>query len=1135
MKKICPSFTLKTALMTIGFSVFSSQVIASTDTTKLGYFRTPSIHNNTIVFAAEGDLWRINGHNMHAKTEAVRLTTHSAEELTPFISPDGKHVAFSANYDGSTQVYLTSLQGGSPKRITFEGSRSMVKGWTQDNDIIYATATTITGPANSWVLKTVNPSTLKVTNIEVSDAVEGVIDESNEIIYFVQHGLQISGDNANQYKGGATGELWRFNLNTNDEAEKLTSKHEGSVKNPMLFNDRVYFISNQSGIDNLWSMSLSGENPTPVTKYTDWGVRSASMHKGRIAYQLGADIYVLDLLQNSSEKMNIALTSDFPHLRERWIDKPLAHLTNVSLAPKANKVVLTARGKIAVAGTDTKRLVEINSSAFSRSRNAILSKDGKSVFAFNDESGESEIWQFWLDNQTAPVKLTNDGNSARLNMWLSPDGSKLAHDTNKGELFLLDLASGENTLLLNDLSSGISDFMWFKDNDTIALAYAKLRNERTSVVLYSLSQKKSETLTSQKYDSYSPTFSADGEWLYFLSDRNFDASPSSPWGDRNMGAAFDRKSEIYAIALNEEAKFPFAEPTENLMASTENDSDDVIDESDDIKSEEDGDSSEESKESSNGATGELSSNEASTGTITITWEGIQQRLWKVPVSAGNYSNLSANQRFLYVIDAVKEPNSQPVLKSIRIKHNPTVRIFTAAIASYQMSNDGKSLLIQKGRRASTSLYIVSAASVLPNDLRESGVKTQGWKLRIKPQDEWRQMFKDAWLMHRDSLFDTNLRGVDWLATKAKYEPLLARLTDRRELNDIFKQMMGELNSLHSQVRGGDVIDNDEVASASTLGAALVDSDNGVVISHIYLHDPELPDEATPLAQPGVEAVVGDIIKSVNNRAVDSVADVQKLLTNQADKQVLLTLERDGELVNIIVKPALSRNEARYRYRNWVYTNADKVNTANSDIGYLHLYSMTGGDLSTFAKEFYAQYQKQGLIIDVRRNRGGNIDSIIIEKLLRRAWSFWQNSNGDRSTNMQQAFRGHLVVLADEFTYSDGETFTAGIKALDLGKVIGKQTAGAGVWLSGGNSVVDGGIARVAQFPVYSMDGRWITEGRGISPDIEVDNLPHDTYKGNDAQLEKAIEYLQNLIETQPVPDYEAKPFPTIKETADDIR
>jgi tricorn protease len=1128
MKQIHHHLLPKLVFFSIVFSALLTPTFASIDISKVGYFRTPTLHDNTIIFAAEGDLWRVENRNGLANNEAVRLTTHSAEEMTPFISPNGQQVAFSANYEGTIEVYLTSVKGGAPQRITFENSRAMVKGWTQGGNILYATSTTITGPANSWVLKTVDPKTLSVTDIQVSDAVEGVIDDKSNTIYFVQHGLQISNDNANHYKGGATGELWRFNMDNKEEATKLTEAHTGSVRNPMLFNQQLYFISNQSGIDNIWRMSVNGKKAEPVTKYIDWGVRSASMHNGKIAYQLGADIMILDILQNNSEKASIALTSDFPHLRERWIEKPLNNLTQVSLAPNGNKVVITARGRVAVTGTDTKRLVEINTIETSRSRSAILNIDNKSVFVFNDDSGESEVWQFWLDDQTEPKQLTNDGNTARLNMWLSPDGSKLAHDTKQGELFILDIESGENRLLFRDISAGVNSFTWFKDNDTIALAYTKQGSERSSVILHSLSLKKSETLTTQKYASYSPTFSADGSWLYFLSDRNFNANPSSPWGDRNMGAAFDRTAEIYAIALNTDSKFAFAEPQESVVFSSETDEKEI--QADTSTSNDDESDTTQDKESiENGSDSEQKIS------IKITWQGIQQRLWKVPVKAGNYSQLGANASFLYVVDKTNEPNSRPTLKSISIKNDPSLRTFAAAISSYQLSSNGELILIHKGRRATSSMYVVSAGSVFPSDARDNMVQTQGWKIKIQPQNEWRQIFKDAWLMHRDSLFDANMRGVDWMATKAKYEPLLSRLTDRRELNDIFKQMMGELNTLHSQVRGGDISDNDKTASSSSLGAAFIDSADGVVVSHIYLHDPELPDKASPLARPNVNAMNGDIVKAINNEAIATVADLVKQLTFQSGKQVLLTLERNGEKINTVVKPESSSSEGRYRYRNWVYTNANKVSEKDSEIGYLHLYAMTGNDLSTFAKEFYAQYKKQGLIIDVRRNRGGNIDSIIIEKLLRRAWSFWQSANGERSTNMQQTFRGHLVVLADEFTYSDGETFTAGIKALELGTVIGKQTAGAGVWLSGRNSVVDAGMARVAEFPVFAMDGRWITEGRGISPDIKVNNMPHDTYKGNDAQLTKAIAYLQNKIKKQPIPEYKVKPYPAVDVSADDIK
>ena len=246
------------------------------------------------------------------------------------------------------------------------------------------------------------------------------------------------------------------------------------------------------------------------------------------------------------------------------------------------------------------------------------------------------------------------------------------------------------------------------------------------------------------------------------------------------------------------------------------------------------------------------------------------------------------------------------------------------------------------------------------------------------------------------------------------------------------------------------------------------------------------------------------------------------------------LRRNGEALQTIVYPVSNRTDARLRYQDWTTRNRQKVEQADEDIGYLHLYAMGSNDVSDFAREFYAAYKKDGLIIDVRRNRGGNIDSWILEKLLRKVWMFWTSDNREPNGNMQQTFRGHLVVLADQYTYSDGETFTAGVKAMDLGPVIGKQTAGAGIWLRGRNRLADNGMARVAELPVFAEDGRWITEGLGIAPDIEVDNLPHATFMGEDAQLGAAIEYLQRRIEQRPVKPLTPKAYPGVTEPADDI-
>ena len=649
-------------------------------------------------------------------------------------------------------------------------------------------------------------------------------------------------------------------------------------------------------------------------------------------------------------------------------------------------------------------------------------------------------------------------------------------------------------------------------------------------MLLDIKTEQTKVLTSEKYLSYSPAFSVDNQWLYFISDRHFDPYPGSPWGDRNMGASFDRRSQIFAIALTEKAIFPFDKPTElsgkDEPAETKKPADDsLLNTKKDDK--EAADNNEDKTESADKA-------DKKTDTPKVDWSDLEKRLYQVPVPPGNYSNLSVNKGFLYVMDRVTEPGAQPELKSIKISHHIKVETFVSSVAQYSLSDDGKDLFVRKaGDKHEMSIVSASAKYSASDD--ESKVQTNEWKLLLQPKQEWQQIFHDAWLMHRDSLFDPTMRGLNWQAIQQKYHPLLARLTERAELNDIFEQMMGELNTLHSQVRGGDFPNDPAMPKTASLGAEYRQTAKGLQITHIFTNDPEVLSRLAPLAKPGINVQQGDTITAINNIAVSNLADLSKTLLNQAGKQVLLSLVREGEELKTVVVPGSNRDDYMYRYYDWVTQNQQKVFKADKNIGYLHLRAMGSGDIETFAREFYAQYKKQGLIIDVRRNNGGNVDSWIIEKLLRRVWTFWQPTNGESHGNMQQTFRGQLVVLADEFTYSDGETFVAAIKALKLGPVIGKQTAGAGVWLTGRNSQVDGGMARVAEFPMFAIDGgHWITEGHGIEPDIEVDNLPYTTFMGQDKQLEEAIKLLKKQIKKEPVKPLKAKPLPKDISPAADI-
>ncbi|MFC4701002.1 S41 family peptidase [Glaciecola siphonariae] len=1077
----------------------------------IGYFRDPNRHGNKLVFVAQSDLWLSQ---LGSTAPAMRLTTHPNMESSPRFSPNGEQIAFVARYNNMQAVHLIPTNGGVAKQITFELGATKLHNWIDDEHLLIST-THDTGMHSSWVLKKVNVNTLVSTSLPLSDAVEGSISSDGNTLVFVQHGLQVSTDNANHYKGGAAGEIWRFNLearhfrNSNNEATRLTTDHEGSARTVMLFEasneaqNRIYFISNQNNIDNIWSMKLDGSDKKQHTQFEDWAVRDASIHGDSIVFQHGADLKLFNINNESVSNIDISLQSDFVDLRTRYINKPMEYFEDASIANDGKSAVVIARGKMALANNQSTRLVNIASDPVSRNRDAVISNDGKYVYAISDASGDYEIWRFDAKGGNKSKQLTSNGDVLKTSLYLSPNGETLAYTEKSGQLWFLNLKSGKSTVVYDEPNNGISNLTFSADSRYLAFEVTLFSQERSRIFLKDTQSKNAALLTSEKYQSFSPSFSDDTKWLYFLSDRSFTPSPGSPWGDRNMGQAFDKRTEIYAIALNKDAEFPFAAPTELSVIATKDKSGDVQDEEE----------------------------EEETKSVEIDFDQIHKRLWKVDVPADNYAQLIANEKALLI-------RQEQHLKSLAYEHDAKLKDMTDGVNYIEASANGKHVMVLKGAREKAQIFSIPASDTFPSEANDHKIDLSKWQLTIKPQQEWQQLFKDAWLMHRDSFYDANMRGLDWQKTKEKYMPLLARMTERSDLNDIFEQMMGELNSLHSQVRGGDLKDDPNAPNPSVLGASLRDSKDGVLIDTIYMFDTELLDQAPPLARPGVNAANGDIITAVNKQAVNNVAQLRQALYNQQGQQVLLSIQRGkgrkAEKIETVVVPAPANRETRYRRQHWVHKNLKKVQSTDNDIGYLHLYAMGGGDIASFARDFYAQYEKQGLIIDVRRNRGGNVDSVIIEKLMRRAWSFWRWPNGYTSTNMQQAFRGHLVVLADQFTYSDGETFTAGIKALDLGTVIGKQTAGAGVWLSGGNRLVDRGIARVAEFPVFAMDGRWITEAEGIAPHIEVDNLPHATYKGEDAQLAAAIALLQTKIAESPVTELQPKPFPPVKEAADDI-
>jgi len=396
------------------------------------------------------------------------------------------------------------------------------------------------------------------------------------------------------------------------------------------------------------------------------------------------------------------------------------------------------------------------------------------------------------------------------------------------------------------------------------------------------------------------------------------------------------------------------------------------------------------------------------------------------------------------------------------------------------------------------------------------------------RDDWRQIFVDAWRLERDYFYDPGMHGVDWNATLKKYLPLVDRITTRDELSDLIGWFVGELSALHTSVRGGDLRTGKDNVRVATLGARLTReaAAGGYRIDYVYQSDPDYPDERSPLADPDLGLQVGDVIEAVNGVSTLSVPDIGALLRNQEGRQVLLTVRSRaaGKSRDLIVVPA--GDEFGLRYADWEYTRRQRVEEAgHGTLGYVHLRAMGGEDLTTWYREFYPVFNRQGLVIDFRNNRGGNIDSFILEKLIRRAWMYWKGRVGEPYWNMQYAFRGHMVVLVDQNTASDGEAFAEGFRRLGLGVVIGMRTWGGEIWLGSANRLSDGGLARAPMNGVYGPDGKWLIEQIGVVPDIEVDNLPHATFTGDDAQLDAAVKYLLDKIKQDPRPVPAAPPYP----------
>lgn len=1079
-----------------------------------GWYRFPTIHDQTVAFTAEGDLWEVGIEGGMAR----RLTTAPGQESNAAFSPDGKTIAFTGSYEGPEEVYTMPATGGIPVRRTFEGGGpqnrrsspstpgATVVGWTPDGKILYSTYHFATLPDAQLVTIDLHSN---FERIPLSQASQGTFNPHTGTLFFTRLHRQPSF--TKRYAGGTAENIWKYS--SGHEAVALNGNYAGTSKNPMWWNSRLYFLTDRDGTMNLWSMDENGGSIRQHTKSEGFDIKSAALSNGRIVYQLGPDLHLYNIESDSDRVIPIELPSDFDNLREHWVKDPVQYLSAAHLSPDGESVVLTARGRVFVAPVKGGRIADVNEDKPGRFREARLMPGGKSVVLVSTESGEAEIWLYAANGKGPGHQLTKGGTVLRWEAIPSPDGKWIAHQNKDQQLWLYNVAAQSDKKIAvspngdND-SPAFADLKWSPDSRWLTFGETAPNNFE-QIMLYNIEAGVKTPVTTNRYNSGAAAWSRDGKWIYFVSDRALKSSVKSPWGSRLPDPFFDRSNKIYALPLQNNLVSPFR-PSDELHPSEPAAHGPEPAKTDDKQK----------------------ANAAAPPKVDIDLNGIAARIEEVPVPPGNLTDLQVTEKRLCWINHDSEDPAKDALECVSVGNKgDKPETLLDGVKGFEVSADGKKILVHKQNDLFVFDAGITAAAIKdPKTVSEAQIDLKRWNFSVVPVDEFREAYLDAWRLERDYFYDRNMHHVPWTTIRDKYVEFVGRVRDREELSDLISDMVSELSALHTFVRGGDLRTGPDQIPVGSIGARLVrdETAGGFRVEHIYRTDPDRPDQLSPLLRPGAGLVEGDVITAINGHSLRSCSDASELLRDQAGKQVLLTYHNKDNIQShdAVVTAISDVQDQSLRYSEWEYTRRLEVEkTTNARVGYIHLRAMGPDDIRQWEEEYTPIYDREGLIVDVRHNRGGNIDSWLLAKLSRKAWMYWQSRQGSPYWNMQGAFRGPVVVLCDQLTASDGEAFSEGFRRLGLGKLIGMRTWGGEIWLSATNVLADTGIATAGEVGVYGPEGEWLIEGHGVDPDIVVDNLPHASFEGKDAQLEAAIQFLTQAIREHPNPVPLPPPYP----------
>ncbi len=1052
--------------------------------------RFPDIHEDKIVFSYAGNLYSVEKPGGIAR----RLTDHKGYEMFPHFSPDGSKIAFTAHYDGNTEVYVMPAEGGTPTRITYTatlsrddvtdrmGPNNIVMGWTPDgNNVIFRSR-----------MKSFNSFVGQLFKAPV----DGGLPEQIEVPRggwndFINDGEQMVYNRVfrefrtwKYYRGGMADDLWLHDFT--DHSTKRLFENDAQDIFPMCVNGLIYFLSDRDRTMNLFVFDPESEDTRKLTQFSDYDIKFPNHDDHTIIFEQAGEIHCFDISKEETTKINIRIAEDFANSRASMKDASEL-IRDVSLAPDGNRVVLSGRGDIFTLPANkgvTKRLTETNGV---HERDPVWSPDGKYIAYWSDETGEYEIYLQDKDNKKPAEKITSNNDTYPYQLTWSPDSKKIIWSDKKLRLRYIDIESKNITEITTSDYGDIRDYTWSPDSKWVAFADAD-ENRMNRIYLYGTQDEEITPVTSKWYDSSNPEFSTSGSLLFFTSNRDFNPI----YSQTEWNHAYRDMSRIYYVTLSEENPDPLA-PQNDTVRVESSDTDDNNNEKSD-------------KSSKN---------------IKVDTEGIADRINVLPVDAASYWSLNHADNKLYYIQN-------------KLKHKSKLNYFDfdtreekeiGESMGYTISANHKKMLIRK----SGKYYVIDLPSSSPK--LKDPVDKSDMSIHINLHDEWSQVFHEAWRQMRDFFYDPGMHGVDWEAMKDKYKVFLPYLNHRNDLTYIIGEMIAELNVGHAYVGGGDR-DKPEKIYTGLLGAEFAKDKSGYFKITKLLKGKNWNDEyIAPLTGIGKNISEGDYIISIDGHTTKNTNNIYTLLTGKAGKKTVIAVNDKPSEKNskeYIIEPV--KDEAKLYYYQWVQDNINKVAEAtDGKVGYIHIPNMITEGLNEFVKHFYPQLTKEALIIDDRGNGGGNVSPMIIERLRRELAMMGMGRNVTKpGTRPRGMHVGPKVLLVDQYSASDGDLFPYQFRKYDLGPIIGVRTWGGVVGIRGSLPFVDGGTLRKPEFAHYAADtSKWIIEGHGVEPDIEVWNDPWKEFNGKDQQLNKAIDIALKKLEDNPpvipgVPDFPDK-------------